>query len=165
MTFYVIAAVVLIFAVMVITARSPIESALWLVACLIAQAALFVLLNAHLVAALQVLLYAGAITVLLLFVIMMIHLSPAKSKWRAIPGGRIIASSAVIFVAGALGSAMWMMYKKSPFAPNEAGFNGTVESVGRFLLTDYAVQFELVSILILSAIVGSVALGLKRVKE
>jgi NADH:ubiquinone oxidoreductase subunit 6 (subunit J) len=60
---------------------------------------------------------------------------------------------------------MWMMYKKSPFAPNEAGFNGTVESVGRFLLTDYAVQFELVSILILSAIVGSVALGLKRVKE
>jgi len=163
MAFYIIAAFVVFFAVMVVASRNPVASSLWLVACLIVQAALFALLGAHLVAALQVLIYAGAIMVLILFVIMTIRLSPEKLKWKALKGERIVTSVAIVLVAGALGSAAWMMFKKSPYVPDGlAAFEGTVEGVGRYLVTDHAVQFELVSVLILSAIVGSVALGLRK---
>ena len=78
MAFYIIATLIVATALLVIFSKNTIISALWLVVCLFMQAALFVLLDAHLVAALQVLLYAGAIMVLIIFVIMVLNLAPNR---------------------------------------------------------------------------------------
>lgn len=161
MAFYIIAALIVTSAVLVIASRNPIVSAIWLVVCLFAQAALYVLMEAHLVAALQVLLYAGAIMVLILFVIMLLNLSPKNLKWRAIAGERIIIGAGAVYLAGVLGMALWIIYKGVSGSMFHVPVEGTIENVGRLLLTKYVVPFELISVTLLAAIVGAVVMSRK----
>ena len=154
-------------ALLCITRRSPVASALWLVQTLFSLAALFVLLDAQFIAALQVLVYAGAIMVLFLFVIMLLNLGrEAGTDLRGWPG-RLVA----LALAALLGSELWVLVR-SPLAGTlrlPAGTlarvseeRGVVAVISDALFRTYLVPFEVTSLLLLAAIVGAVVLAKRR---
>jgi NADH-quinone oxidoreductase subunit J len=141
-----------------ITRRSPVASALWLVVTLFSLAALFVLLDAQFIAVLQVLVYAGAIMVLFLFVIMLLNLGRAGPSDLKGPLGLGVG----VFLAGLLLVQLLVLRQTGPAAggPARAGLElGMIPSVARPLFTAYLVPFEITSILLLAAIVGAVVLA------
>lgn len=160
MTFYIISFLMIAAAMMVIFFRNPIYSAIALVATLLLQAVLFVSMQAYLVAALQVLLYAGAIVVLILFVIMMLDLTPKKLKWRSVPVSTIAYSSAAFYLTCVIGLVLWFFYKRSdPSIFSAKVSDGTVENVANILISKYALPFELTAVLLLIAIIGAVVMA------
>ena len=144
---------------MTVTQRSAVVSAVWLIFAFIAAAGIFALLHAPFVAVLQVLVYAGAIMVLFLFVIMMLQgpvlegeRTPLKpALWPAVA---VAPLSVVVLVA------TWVAdHGTTPFsAPVPAGF-GSPDQVAGLLLGRYLLAFELISIALLVAIVGALAIG------
>ena len=153
--FYIGAAGAVVSALMMVFSRSPLRAALWLIATLCAVALLFVLLDATFVAAMQVLVYAGAIMVLFVFVIMLLNLGPDASVRPAY--------LSVAKVLGALGAGYFTFRIITSASGGGAGkpVDGSVKAVGTLLLTDYLFAFEAISILLLVAVVGAVVLGLK----
>ena len=137
--------------------RQPIYSVLSLLVVMFCLASLFVMLGAYFVAALQILLYAGAVLVLFLFVIMLLNLEPERrSRMRV-----FTLRSAGILAAAFLFFSLWRVLR----SPSRESLSlvqppsGTVESLGRLLFTTYLLPFELTSFLILVAIVGAVTLA------
>jgi len=162
MLFYVISTLMVVSALFVILSRSPLYSALWLVATLLIQAILFAALGAHLIAAFQVLLYAGAIVVLILFVIMLLNLSGEKLKWRALLGTRFVLAGAVLYLALILGLTLWFInIRTGDSLSTMFGIEGSSAGVAKLLLTKYALPFELTAVLLLTAIVGAVIMAKK----
>ena len=156
--FYVFTGLMLAAACSVAFNRQPTYSVLSLLVVMFCHAALFIMLGAYFVAALQVLLYAGAVLVLFLFVIMLLNLEPeALARMRlftlrtAGTLAALILLTALLRIIGALGT-------QPPLADVPAP-SGTVESLGRALFTTYLVPFELTSFLILAAIIGAVTLA------
>ena len=144
-----------------ITRRSPVASALWLVVTLFALAALFVLLDAQFIAVLQVLVYAGAIMVLFLFVIMLLNLGRAGPTDLKGPLGLGVG----VFLAGLLLMQLLVLRQAglapgSPVRPSLG--QGMIPSIARPLFTVYLVPFEITSILLLAAIVGAVVLAKRK---
>ena len=158
--FAVLASLLIMSALGVVVNRSPIRSALSLVVTLFLLAVTFVSLDAHLVAMLQIIVYAGAIMVLFLFVIMLLNLQEDRPVMVR-PGVRSVAAvvatvfflGAVHFLAHPLGAA--------PAAVVPAGF-GTIEQVAEQLFTRSLLAFEVTSILLLVAIVGAVVLAKRK---
>jgi len=154
-------------ATLCITRRSPVASALWLVVTLFALAGLFVLLDAQFIAVLQVLVYAGAIMVLFLFVIMLLNLGrPGPSDIKGPVGGAIAA-----LLAGTLLLQLTVLGDSAPAdairLPEGAVAamqreQGMVASVARPLFDAYLIPFELTSLLLLAAIVGAVVLAKRK---
>jgi NADH-quinone oxidoreductase subunit J len=144
-------------AVMVVLARSPLRGALYLIASLCSVALLYVLLEAGFVAAMQVLVYAGAIMVLFVFVIMLLNLGPATARPAYLSLSKITGATAVGYLSYRVGDAALAV-------GSGAGkpIDGTVKAIGTLLLTDYLFGFEAISLLLLVAVVGAVVLGLKR---
>lgn len=137
----------------------PVYSALALVLTLFQIAILFILLDAHMVAFLQVVIYAGAIMVLFLFVIMLLNLQKepalAPLRWRLTALG----------VAGVLATELVVLFARNPLRATEgklASNFGTVEEISAKLFTDHALSFEITSILLLVAVVGSVVMGKRK---
>ncbi|HYK83693.1 MAG TPA: NADH-quinone oxidoreductase subunit J [Gemmatimonadales bacterium] len=150
-----------------ITRTNPVASALWLVVTLFALAALFVLLDAQFIAVLQVLVYAGAIMVLFLFVIMLLNLgrpgpSDVKGPLGVAAGG--LLGLGLLFQLGVLGaSAPASALQLAPGAmARAAAEQGMVPAVARPLFDAYLVPFEITSVLLLAAIVGAVVLAKRR---
>ncbi len=144
-----------------ITRRSPVASALWLVVTLFAVAALFVLLDAQFIAVLQVLVYAGAIMVLFLFVIMLLNLGRAGPTDLKGPLGLGVG----VFLAGLLLMQLLVLRQAglAPGGPVRPPLGqGMIPSVARPLFTVYLVPFEITSILLLAAIVGAVVLAKRK---
>lgn len=145
-----------------ITRKSPVASALWLVVTLFSLAALFVLLDAQFIAVLQVLVYAGAIMVLFLFVIMLLNLGRAGPADLKGPLGLGIG----VLLAGLLFVQLLVLRRSGPNALGGAGASasaqGTVAAVARPLFAVYLVPFEITSILLLAAIVGAVVLAKRK---
>jgi NADH-quinone oxidoreductase subunit J len=145
----------------VVVARNPVNAAMSLVAAFFFLAGIYVLLIAHLVAFLQVLVYAGAIMVVFLFVIMLLSLheedlKPARLKaiqWTAVFG----AFGLVAVLAQAIAASGVLQWKT--VAPDF----GTVRAVGRLLFTQYLLPFEATSLLLLVAIVGAVVVAKERI--
>ncbi len=139
-----------------ILARGPIRSALALLVTILGLAALFVLLDAHLLAAIQVIVYAGAVVVLFVFVIMV--LGPAAEPSG--PGGRALVARGLSVIA--LGWIGWRIVRALWAAERAAdvpdGF-GTTVAVADSIFGPFLVPFELVSILLLVAVVGAIALA------
>ncbi len=156
--FYTIGGLMLGAAVVVITSRQPVYSVLSLLAAMFCLAMLFVMLGAYFVAALQILLYAGAVLVLFLFVIMLLNLRSeliphVTSTLRR--AGSIIVGLLLCLQLGGLAIHARIGQSLPDAAP---GF-GTVEEIGRLLFTTYLLPFELTSFLILAAIVGAITLA------
>lgn len=161
--FFIILAVVSIFSgLMVILQKNPVSSVLFLVLTFFCLAALFVMLSAPFIAAIQVIVYAGAIMVLYLFVVMLLNLKRAEE--RAVPplkaAGAIVAGLLLVTIAVVLRSIA-IPADSGFMVGTEAGF-GSVESVGKNLFTTYLLPFEITSFLLLAAIIGAVVLAKKK---
>ena len=160
--FYAFAALMLGAAFSVVLNRQPVYSVLSLLAVMFCLAALFIMLHAYFVAALQVLLYAGAVLVLFLFVVMLLNLEPeALVRMRALTlrtAGTLTAALLFVILANILTRRI-IAPAPAAVAPDAIG---TVESIGRLLFTTYLLPFELTSFLILAAIIGAVTLAKQR---
>ncbi|MDD2707013.1 MAG: NADH-quinone oxidoreductase subunit J [Verrucomicrobiae bacterium] len=154
--FYIMGLAMLGFGVAVITSRNPVNSAMSLVLLLAAMSGLFVLLGAFFLAAVQVLVYAGAIMVVFLFVIM--FLGPDEGVRRRLHWFGAING---LLVVVALLYAFFTLAGKQPPMIGAEGRAGTVESLGRLLFSKYLLPFEVASVLLLVAIVGAVVLARK----
>jgi NADH-quinone oxidoreductase subunit J len=154
-------------ALLCITRRNPVASALWLVVTLFAVAALFVMLDAQFVAVLQILVYAGAIMVLFLFVIMLLNLGRGGPNDLKGPVGLAVAAGlgAVLFLElrelARLPGGAAAAPGASPVA-RAAAEQGMVAAVARPLFQTYLVPFEITSLLLLAALVGAVVLAKRR---
>ncbi len=156
--FWIFAVVMLSFGVSVVVQPSPVSSALSLVVSFIALAALFVSLDAFFIGIIQILVYAGAVMVLFLFIIMLLDLKAGQKK-RAHPatiiGGVLIA---LLFV-GQLVTVLGAFPEGRRTAPALSGPVSDVQSVGHVLFTSYNLPFQIVAVLILVATVGVVVLS------
>jgi len=154
-------------ALLCITRKNPIASALWLVVTLFALAALFVLLDAQFIAVLQVLVYAGAIMVLFLFVIMLLNLGrpgPSDIKGPLGLGVAVLLAAALLFLLQpltqtTLRSAITLPAGSVPALQQQQGIVG---SVANPLFGTYLIPFEIASVLLLAAIVGAVVLAKRK---
>ena len=157
--FYLFAVPMVLAALSVILNRQPIYSVLSLLVVMFCLASLFVMLHAYVVAALQVLLYAGAVLVLFLFIIMLLNLEPEQlARMRAFTLRTAGTLTATLFLAVIL---RIVLKSPEPAAPvwENAARTGTVENVGRVLFNTYLLPFELTSFLVLAAIIGAVTLA------
>ncbi len=140
---------------------SPIGSAVSLIGMMLCLAGVFVLQSAHFLAILQVLIYAGAIMVLFMFVIMLLNLKTAEdSVWKSREHNTLLSVLTGFLVLG-LAYKMVEIAMDSNFGPGmpvKDGF-GTTEAVGTVLFTDYVLPFEVASILLLVAMIGALVLA------
>ena len=155
-------------ALMCITRRSPVASALWLVTTLFSLAGLFVLLDAQFIAALQVLVYAGAIMVLFLFVIMLLNLGRHEATDMRGWFGRAVA----VLLGLILVTELWVLARVPLLAQlrvpagtlrQATEAHGVVSVISAPLFRTNLVTFEVTSILLLAAIIGAVVLAKRRV--
>ncbi len=162
------AVIAIVSALLCITRRSPVASALWLIMTLFATAVMFLLLDAHFIAALQVLVYSGAIMVLFLFVIMLLNLGDQSATDMKGWFGRMVGLALGVFVAVEL----WVITKVVPVDQIRlpAGEldrmtvdEGAIGLVAQVLYTTYLLPFLLTAILLLAAIAGAVVLAKRRV--
>jgi NADH-quinone oxidoreductase subunit J len=180
--FYIFAAIAVLSATLCILQRSPMASALWLISTMFSLAAIYVLLNAQFIAAIQVLVYAGAIMVLFLFVIMLLNLGHSESDFR---GPSTIAATLVI--VGLLAVELLALTRYTPrrladelsqwptftdpatvfvagqVTQQESASRGVVGALAAPLFQTYLIPFEITSVLLLVAIVGAVVLAKRNV--
>ncbi|TAK68008.1 MAG: NADH-quinone oxidoreductase subunit J [Betaproteobacteria bacterium] len=165
--FYLFAAVLLIAALRVITARNPVHAALYLVLAFFTAAAIWMLLRAEFLAIVLVLVYVGAVMVLFLFVVMMLDINLDRLRegfWSYLPLGATVGALMVIEMALVLGGRYFdTAHLPNPADPG-AGYSNTKE-LGRILYTDYVYPFELAAVILLVAIVAAIALTLRRRKD
>ncbi len=163
--FWTLATLILAFGVLVITAKDTVHSVIFLIANFLCVAALYVLLHAEFLAVIQVLVYAGGIVVLYLFVVMLVNLKRAPEDHVAperlgrvglVVAGAVLAELAAILVYGFTAGG-WSA-PPAPTAAADAAL-GNVERVGLMLYGDYLVPFEIASMLLLVAMVGAIVLA------
>ena len=156
--FYLFSGIILTAALLVVFSRQPIYSVLSLLVAMFCLAALFVMLGAYFVAALQILLYAGAVLVLFLFVVMLLNLG-RDAVARFTP---FTQRGLGMAVAVALGAQFVWLFSQPAFSIALASTptqQGTVDRIGQLLFTKYLLPFEVTSFLILAAIVGAITLA------
>ena len=164
--FYAFAAILVLSALGVITARNPVHAALLLVLAFCTSAAIWMQLQAEFLAITLILVYVGAVMVLFLFVVMMLDINMARLRegfWSYLPLGAVVA---LLLVA-----EMWVTLEYvSGFAgvpgppPLPEGYSNTKE-LGRLIYTEYVYPFEIAAVILLVAIVSAIALTLRRRKE
>jgi NADH-quinone oxidoreductase subunit J len=180
--FYIFAAASVLSAALCILQKNPVSAALWLVSTMFSLAAIYVLLNAQFIAAIQVLVYAGAVMVLFLFVIMLLNLGHADSDIRG-PS----SISATLVIVGLLAIELFALLRYTPrqlasefsqwptftdpatvFVAGEitqqaAASQGVIGAVAAPMFQIYLIPFEITSVLLLVAIVGAVVLAKRKV--
>jgi NADH-quinone oxidoreductase subunit J len=160
LAFLLLAAALLASALAVVLHPNPVKCAMALVVTLFLQAVVFVLLDAHMIAALQVIVYAGAIMVLFLFVIMLLNLQSDDPEGLRRPHHVVLRVGAWLG-GGVLGAELVMLFLGQAFAPRAPAVDGygTALPVARALFTDYLLPFELTGLLLLVAVIGPVILA------
>lgn len=148
-----------------IMSRNPVASAMSLVLHFFSLAGLYLTLQAQFVAVIQILVYAGAIMVLVVFVIMLLNVgreetSQEKSGWRM----PLTAAIAVMF-AFQMGRMFFGDTKSAPALPENAAMMGTTETMGTALFGQYLFPFEAISLLLLAAVVGAIILAKRKVQS
>lgn len=158
--FYIFAAISVISAILVISFRNTLSSALALVMTLFGVACIYAQLEAHFLAVMQVLVYAGAVMVLFIFVIMLMNLGREELLKIRMSFSGVIG----ILVGGYLATIFVLRLSplSSPLPVSEAGGTyGSLGDVGRLLFSDYMIPFEITSFLLLVAILGVVVMARK----
>lgn len=166
--FYVFGLFAIASALAFVTRKSPVSAALWLVSVMFNLAALYIMMDAHFVGAIQVLVYAGAIMVVFLFVVMLLNLghpdelSDIRGTW-----GRVAAGGVGLALLAQIAALLRTKFAPSLQVPTNVVFGaepdrGVVGTVAQPLFTEHLLAFELTSILLLAAIVGAVAVGKRR---
>lgn len=154
--FWALSIVSLFSALMVITSKNPVFSVLWLIVTFFTISGHYLLLNAQFLAIVNIIVYAGAIMVLFLFVIMLMNLTretePQKSKWLKMAGA--VAGGCLLLVLVAA-----LRDTETKMAQLTTGDIGLIKNLGNILFTEYVVPFEIASILFLSAMIGAVVIG------
>lgn len=150
--------------VAVIAFRNPLYSAFALVANLLTIAGLYAMLDAHFLAVTQVVVYAGAIMVLVLFVLMLLNLKTEQGKQPGLVQLATAVVGAVVLVVTALPPVLSRFQGLSTYqlADNLRASEGTVQAIGRELYSNYTAQFELSSLVLLIGIVGAVMLAKRK---
>ena len=162
LVFYPLAVLILIASIMVVAARSAIVSALFLVLDLFLLACVYASLNAHFVAAMQLLVYAGAILVLFLFVIMLLNVDPDSSQRRVrLPETFALLIALAVFGLVGLQLLPAQLDSITPVSQSSAPQTSNTTAVGMLLFTSYLWPFELASFLILLAMIASVVIAKK----
>ncbi|MFN0088498.1 MAG: NADH-quinone oxidoreductase subunit J [Blastocatellia bacterium] len=159
--FLAFAALAVIAAFNVILQRNPIYCAIGLIVLLCCLAVLFLTLYAPFIAAMQIIVYAGAIMVLFVFVIMLLNVREEDAKTDRLKYLKFIAPALFLLLAGQI--AFFVSKVENPPAP--AQIPGSVESLAEGLFTKYLVPFEATSVLILMAIVGAMLLARRQMPE
>lgn len=165
MIFYIFAAIAVMSAIMVITRRNIVHCALFLVLTILCIAGIYILLHAEFIAAIQVLLYAGSVIVMFLFVIMVVDLDIKQVCFHS--AGRLF----LVFIFGIL--FLWELifiikrsvfngYKGEYTLSKIAELGGNPKALGELLYTKYLFPFEVISLLLLVAVIGVVILAKQR---
>ena len=161
--FFLIAAAAVASALMMITRRNPVKGVLFLIVNFFCLALLYLMLQAQFIAIIQILVYAGAIMVLFLFVIMLLNLGDEK-----LLGERRSYRKVVAYILGGVVLAEIAVGLRLPWGNGataihpDAAVIGTVEGIGRSLYTEYMLPFEVTSLLLLAAMVGVIVLAKKK---
>lgn len=161
--FYILSALTLVFGFLVVAnpfSRNPVTSAMFLVCTIVSMAGLFVLLHAFFLAAVQVMVYAGAVIVLFLFVIMLLDINEEQRRrfelFSLTTGGIALLSMAMVMVKTITSSGIG-----EGLAPE---LEGNTHDLGTALFTDYVLPFEIMGILLLVAMIGVILLSKKELK-
>ncbi|CAN5449636.1 NADH-quinone oxidoreductase subunit J [soil metagenome] len=150
-------------AIMMVTRKSPVNSALYLIVNFFTVSGIYLLLRAQFIAIIQVLVYMGAIMVLFLFVIMLLNLGDEKALDEKYSFKRMTATLLSILLMCLLGFTVYFGFEgRSEGMSPDAVTLGTAETLGKELTTNYALPFELASFLLLAGIVGAVVLAKKK---
>ena len=162
--FYIFAAILLVSAAMVVSARNPVHSVLFLILAFFNAAALFLIAGAEFLAMILVIVYVGAVAVLFLFVVMMLDVDFAQLRGgfqRYLPVGATVGAVLFVELAAVLGG-----WKVAPNAvqlrmsPMPSGVSNT-EALGRILYTDYVFLFQTAGLILLVAMIGAIVLTLR----
>src|SRR5512132_1920216 len=158
-TFWIFAVPLVLTALGVVIARNPVYAAMNLVAAFFCMAGIYILLTAHLIAFMQILVYAGAVMVLFLFVIMLLSIGDehlVKERTKAV---QLFGVLGAVALAAVLGTAIAQTGDRVGEMARVDGTFGTVKAVGNVLFTEYLLPFEATSLLLLVAIVGAVVVA------
>ena len=146
-------------AIMMVRSKSPVHSILWLIIVFFAISGHYILLNAQFLAIVNIIVYAGAIMVLFLFVVMLMNLNadtePVKNHRLKLIG--VISGGSLLLV---ILSALMKMNSQQP-VQMKIGDAGLISNLGKVLFTNYVLPFEISSVLFLSAMIGAVIIGTK----
>ena len=165
--FYLFGLIGIASALLFVTRKSPVAAVLWLVNTMFSLAALYVLLDAQFIGAIQVLVYAGAIMVVFLFVIMLLNLGQGVGGdirsvgWKVVAGAVGLAILAQIFAVTKAKTAINLTLPAG-FAAKQIEQTGAIAPIAAPLFNEYLLAFEVTSILLLAAVVGAVMLGKQR---
>lgn len=156
--FYILATLAVVAAFMVVAARNPVHSVMFLILTFFSAAGLFVLMGAEFIALLLVMVYVGAVAVLFLFVVMMLDVDFVEMKQgflQYLPVGALVAL--VLFMEMVLVGAAYFADKGEGVSARTDGVSN-MEAIGRVLYTDYAFFFEATGFVLLVAMVGAIVL-------
>lgn len=163
--FYIMAAVSVTAAVYLIFEKNPVYSVLYLILTLVSIAVLYILLEAQFIAAVQIIVYAGAIMVLFLFVIMLLNLNTKEELKDALPFQKIPA----LFMGILLFSVLCIILKSKLLQGKQGEYTsayvasvGNTKLIGNLLFTDYLLPFEITSILLFVAAIGAIMLAKRK---
>lgn len=158
--FFIVAFITVISALYFVFAKNPLYSILSLIVTFFSIAGLYILLNAQFLGIVQIIVYAGAIMVLFLYILMMLNLNEADESKKPTYGKFIAIFSAGLLFIGMLGAYKGMaMNSVASSSVNQSA--GLTKDLGRLLFNEYVLPFELASVLILAGIVGAVLIGKK----
>jgi len=166
-TFYFLATVLVLASLRVITARNPVQAALYLVLAFFTASGLWLLLQAEFLAIVLVMVYVGAVMVLFLFVVMMLDINIERIRegfWGYLPLGAAIGALMAVEMAVVLGGR-YFWSEAMPAPPVAAAGYSNTKELGRLLFTDYVYPFELASVVLLVAIVAAVMLTMRKRKD
>jgi NADH-quinone oxidoreductase subunit J len=165
--FYLFGLIAIVSGLLFVTRKSPVAAALWLVNTMFSLAALYVMLDAQFIGAIQVLVYAGAIMVVFLFVIMLLNLGHGVVGdvrglgWKLSAGAVGLAILAQIFALTRSSTPINLTLPQG-FTAQQVERTGAIAPIAGPLFNEYLLAFEVTSVLLLAAIVGAVVLGKQR---
>jgi len=163
--FYIVAAIAVTTAVYLIFEKNPVFGALYLIQTMVSLAVLYILLEAQFVAAVQIIVYAGAIMVLFLFVIMLLNLDIKEEAKTAIPFQRIPAilmGIGLFTIICIVIRSKLLQGKQDQYTTAYVQSVGNTKVIGNLLFTDYLLPFEITSILLFVAAIGAIMLAKRK---